>query len=196
MILATPQQGLEHLEAHGVVVDGEDPHADGELVPLPPRDRPLLLHPRSSAQKHPDSPVKSEQQQNPTRKLPQSRKSLKSLCPQSIGSKAWLGKIGANAWQEQGRWGTRPAAPDSEARLPTEEKANKLSRDDAGRGEEADDAESRKAKAGKKPAAAAASGKTTPETGKEKKRRGVICRRGGTAADDGTEVRNEPTAPP
>jgi hypothetical protein len=115
MILAAPQQGLENLEAHGVVVDGEDPHADGELIPLPPpRDRPLLLHPRSSAQKHPDSPAKSEQQQNPTRKLPQSRKTPKSFSPQSIGSKAWLGKIGVNPEKvmpgknkEEG--GTRPA---------------------------------------------------------------------------------------
>jgi hypothetical protein len=33
MILAAAQEGLKHLEAHAVVVDGEDPHADGELVP-------------------------------------------------------------------------------------------------------------------------------------------------------------------
>jgi len=53
-------------------------------------------------------------------------------------SKAWLGKTEANAWQEQGRGGgTRPAAPDSEAWLPAEEKANKLI------------SESRKAKAGR-----------------------------------------------
>lgn len=77
MILAAPQQSLEDLEADGVVVDGEDPHADGELIPLPPRDRPLLLHPRSSAQKHPDSPAKSEQQNQEGNQSPQSAQSPK-----------------------------------------------------------------------------------------------------------------------
>lgn len=31
MILAAQQEGLEHLEAHRVVVHGKDPHADGEV---------------------------------------------------------------------------------------------------------------------------------------------------------------------
>jgi hypothetical protein len=39
MILAAAQEILKHLEAHGVVVHGEDPHADGELVPDPPPER-------------------------------------------------------------------------------------------------------------------------------------------------------------
>jgi len=56
VIPAAPEEDLEHLEAHGVVVDREHPHAGWELVPLPPHHHQLLLllHP-CSAQKHPDS---------------------------------------------------------------------------------------------------------------------------------------------
>jgi hypothetical protein len=55
MILAAPQEGLKDLEAHRVIVDREDPHADRELIPLPPHRHPLLLHPcNRSTQKHPN----------------------------------------------------------------------------------------------------------------------------------------------
>jgi hypothetical protein len=119
MILAAPQQGLENLEADGVVVDREDPHPDGELVPLPPRDHALLLHPRGrSAQKHPAGLFarrrKSEQRETQLR-------AGRKPSPQPLGSKpqarnprrrrpgcAKLER--ANARQKQGRGGrTRPA---------------------------------------------------------------------------------------
>lgn len=48
MVLAAPQEGLEHLEAHRVVVYGEDPHADGELVPPPRRHASHLLRPHGN----------------------------------------------------------------------------------------------------------------------------------------------------
>ena len=46
MVLAAKQEVLEHLEAGGVVVDGEHAHADGELVPgpMPAFGLPLQLH--------------------------------------------------------------------------------------------------------------------------------------------------------
>lgn len=85
MILAAPQQGLENLEADGVVVDCEDPHPDGELVPLPTRDHALLLHPRGrSAQKHPAGLFarrrKSEQRETQLR-------AGRKPSPQPLGSK-------------------------------------------------------------------------------------------------------------
>lgn len=65
MILAAQQQGLEHLETHRVVVDGEDTHTDGELVP-PPRRRhhtlPLLRRPHGN--KKPPNPIHSTKPKN------------------------------------------------------------------------------------------------------------------------------------
>jgi len=43
MILAAAQEVLKHLEAHGVVVHGEDTHADGEMVPDPPHGSISLI---------------------------------------------------------------------------------------------------------------------------------------------------------
>lgn len=119
MILAAPQQGLENLEADGVVVDREDPHPDGELVPLPTRDHPLLLHPRGrSAQKHPAGLFarrpKSEQRETQLR-------AGRKPSPQPLGSKpqgekpeaatAGLRETRASECQTKARKGgrTRPA---------------------------------------------------------------------------------------
>jgi hypothetical protein len=55
MVLAAAKEALKNLEAHPVIVDGEDPHADGELIPLPlpPHQSLPRLH-HHGVQKHPN----------------------------------------------------------------------------------------------------------------------------------------------
>ena len=88
VIPAAPEEDLEHLEAHGVVVDREHPHADWELVPLPPHHHqlPLLLHPRS-AQKHPDS-----------RQLKAGEPQEQSFRPQSVPIDSAVRSENPDAW--------------------------------------------------------------------------------------------------
>jgi hypothetical protein len=120
MILATPQEGLKDLEAHRVIVDREDPHADRELIPLPPHHHPiLLLHPRSrSIQKHPNF-----RRIDAGTRHPSPRTNFCALAPEVSGSKivrskkhdAELGKIEP----DPGRLGTecRPRTRRGEACL-------------------------------------------------------------------------------
>ena len=152
VIPAAPEEDLEHLEAHGVVVDREHPHAGWELVPLPPHHHQLLLllHP-CSAQKHPDS------------------RQLKAGEPQSVPIDPAVGSEieanrGANASREQAGRALpnphTPAAPDSEARQGRERErpSGEVRARDAARGGEADaEREERKARGEK---AATGSAKT------------------------------------
>uniref|UniRef100_A0A0A9GB29 Uncharacterized protein n=1 Tax=Arundo donax TaxID=35708 RepID=A0A0A9GB29_ARUDO len=67
MILAAPQEGLKHLETHRVVIHGEDPHADGELVPHPPHRTTTLLRPHVNLQtSRPKSQLEPIHTNNPT----------------------------------------------------------------------------------------------------------------------------------
>lgn len=63
MILAAAQEVLKHLEADGVVVHCEDPHADGELVPDPPHGSISLLLPHRNGREPPNlDPIDSRQE--------------------------------------------------------------------------------------------------------------------------------------
>jgi len=67
-ILTAAQEVLKHLEAHGVVVHGENPHADGELVPDPPHGSISLLWPhRNGREPEPLNldPIDSRQETKP-----------------------------------------------------------------------------------------------------------------------------------